>query len=106
MNMQAQPIRKSCKTYIRLVSRNIFLNLTTKLKRQPINNQKVEQFEQLLHTKENSRMVNKHIKRCSPSLVIREVQIKTKWEITIYPLEWPIVKRSLLSRIWSKWDSQ
>ena len=35
-------------------------------------------------------MTNNHIKRLSTSQVIKEIQINTKYDISVYPLEWQI----------------
>ena len=54
--------------------------------------------------KDNIKMANRYMKRCSTSLVIREIQIKTTISYYLTPVKMAIIKKAINNKCWQRYE--
>ena len=92
---------------IRIINfQNIQAAYTIQYQKSKQPNQKVGKGPEETFLQRRHKMANKHMKRCSTSLIIREMQIKSTMRYHITPVRMAIIKMSTNNKCWRGWGEK
>jgi hypothetical protein len=97
-----------CQLYIRQRTDNQNIWGTQKLNSSKINESIKKWASELNRTfsKEEIQMAKKHMRKCSPSLAIKEMQIKATLRLHLTPVRIAIIKNTTNNRCWQRYGEK
>ena len=90
----------------RIHFQNIQAAHTTQCQKNKQPDQKVGKRPKQIFLQRRHQMSNKHMKSCSTSLIIREIQIKTTMRYHLTPVRMAIIKKSTNNKCWRGWGEK